>query len=118
MVNLFSFGTLRDPVVQRQVFGRQLSGSADVLRGFRLGVLKITDPAVVELSGLAEHPLLLPSDDPADEVSGQVFAITPAELAAADRYEVDDYARTEVVLASEISAWVYLDKTYLPGAAG
>lgn len=111
---LFSFGTLQDAVVQQAVFGRELQGSADVLRGFRLGVLTITDPEVIRLSGLSEHPLLMPSSDPADEVRGQVLAITAADLAAADDYEVDDYARTEVTLASGTVAWVYLDKTYRP----
>ncbi len=113
-VYLFSFGTLQDPVVQRAVFGRELPGAPDVLRGFRLGVLTITDPEVVRLSGLSEHPLLMPSSDPADEVPGQVLTITAADLPAADEYEVDDYARTEVTLASGTVAWVYLDKTQLP----
>jgi hypothetical protein len=113
-LHLFSFGTLQDPAVQRSVFGRELPGAADVLRGFKLGVLTITDPEVIRLSGLSEHPLLMPSPDPADEVRGQVLAITAADLAAADEYEVDDYARTEVTLGSGTTAWVYLDKTYLP----
>jgi hypothetical protein len=112
--HLFSFGTLQDPVVQQAVFGRELQGSADVLRGFRLGVLRISDPEVIKLSGLSEHPLLMPSSDPADEVRGQVFPITSQDLAAADDYEVDEYARLEVTLASGTAAWVYLDKTYLP----
>jgi hypothetical protein len=112
--SLFSFGTLQDPTVQQAVFGRELHGSADVLPGFRLGVLTITDPEVIRLSGLSEHPLLMPSSDPADEVRGQVFAITADDLAAADDYEVDDYARMEVTLASGTTAWVYLDKTYVP----
>jgi Gamma-glutamyl cyclotransferase, AIG2-like len=113
-LHLFSFGTLQDPVVQRSVFGRELPGAPDVLRGFRIGVLTITDPEVVRLSGLSEHPLLMPSDDPTDEVHGQVLTISQDDLRAADDYEVDDYARTEVTLASGTVAWVYLDKTYLP----
>ena len=113
-LHLFSFGTLRDPAVQAAVFGRELPGSADVLRGFRLGVLTITDPEVIRLSGLSEHPLLMPSSDPTDEVHGRLLTITADDLAAADKYEVDDYGRMEVTLASGAVAWVYLDKTYLP----
>jgi hypothetical protein len=37
-----------------------------------------------------------------------VFEITAAELAAADRYEVADYKRVEVVLCSGLKAWVYV----------
>ena len=116
-LHLFSFGTLQDPTVQQGVFGRELPGSPDVLRGYRLGVLRITDPEVIRLSGLSEHPLLMPSSDPADEVQGQVLSITAPDLAAADEYEVDDYARTEVTLASGTVAWVYLDKSYLSDPA-
>jgi Fe2+ or Zn2+ uptake regulation protein len=36
-------------------------------------------------------------------------AITPAELQHADDYEVDAYRRDRVVLASGVSAWVYVD---------
>jgi len=57
---------------------------------------------------------VLLSSDPTDEVHGQVLPITPDDLAAADEYEVDDYARLEVALASGTVAWVYVDKTYLP----
>jgi len=49
-----------------------------------------------------------PSGDPADSVPGKVFAITGEELAAADRYEVADYKRISVRLASGREAWVYV----------
>ena len=37
-----------------------------------------------------------------------MFAISEAELAAADEYEVDDYARVLVPLRSGDQAWVYI----------
>ena len=37
-----------------------------------------------------------------------MFEITPAELAAADTYEVSDYKRVSVVLRSGLQAWVYV----------
>ena len=46
--------------------------------------------------------------DPADDIAGKVFAISEAELAAADAYEVDDYKRVLVRLASGRDAWVYV----------
>ena len=41
---LFSYGTLQLPAVQLATFGRLLAGSADLLPGFRLDMLEITDP--------------------------------------------------------------------------
>ena len=46
--------------------------------------------------------------DPADDIDGTVFAVTPSELADADRYEVADYTRVAARLASGIQAWVYV----------
>jgi Gamma-glutamyl cyclotransferase, AIG2-like len=39
---------------------------------------------------------------------GMVFAVTEAELAAADEYEVDDYRRISAPLRSSATAWVYV----------
>ncbi|MNL77026.1 AIG2-like family protein [compost metagenome] len=46
--------------------------------------------------------------NPADGIAGKVFAITEAELAAADEYEVADYKRVLVRLKSGRDAWVYV----------
>ncbi|MBZ4322148.1 gamma-glutamylcyclotransferase family protein [Streptomyces huiliensis] len=106
-VRLFSYGTLRQPEVQRSLFGRELAGTSDALPGYRLATVEITDPHVIALSGSAHHPILRPTGDPADRVEGTALLITESELAAADDYEVDDYARTLVPLASGAEAWVY-----------
>ncbi|MFC9324190.1 gamma-glutamylcyclotransferase family protein [Kitasatospora sp. NPDC057015] len=105
---LFSYGTLQLPEVQLGRFGRRLEGSPDALPGYRLTYIEITDPEVIAASGTDRHPLVVASSDGSDAVDGSVFAITDAELAAADDYEVDDYARTEVVLQSGTKAWAYL----------
>jgi len=107
-VRLFSYGTLRQRDVQLATFGRELVGRADVLVGFSLSMLKITDPAVVALSGKAEHPVLRRTDDPNDAVEGVIFDITEAELAAADAYEVDDYMRVSAVSAGGVETFVYV----------
>ena len=88
-VRLFSYGTLRQPEVQRATYGRLLEGRPDTLSGYRLAPLTITDPEVVRLSGKAVHTIARRTDDPADRIDGMVFAFTPAELEASDRYEVD-----------------------------
>lgn len=111
---LFSYGTLQLPAVQVATFGRTLDGNADSLPGYRLAQLAIQDPAVVATSGKTHHPIVTPSDTPGDAVEGAVFAITPAELAHADAYEVDDYRRDRVVLASGLHAWAYVDARHAP----
>ena len=112
---LFSYGTLRQPEVQLDRFGRILNGQPDALPGFRVEFIAITDPEVVATSGSDRHPLVVASADPEDAVEGLVFEITDAELAAADAYEVDDYARQQVELRSGAVAWAYLGAASLPG---
>lgn len=107
-VRLFAYGTLQQREVQIATYGRPLDGSPDVLGGYRLEPLKILDPDVVRLSGKAVHSIARQSGDVADRVPGVVFLITEAELAATDRYEVDVYARVEVMLGSGTRAFVYV----------
>lgn len=46
--------------------------------------------------------------EPHDRVQGACLELTEAELAATDRYEVEDYARRTVTLESGVEAWAYL----------
>lgn len=105
---LFSYGTLRQREVQVTTFGRELDGRADAIVGYELHYVTITDPHVVATSGSDRHPILKPADRPDAHVDGTVFEISEAELAAADEYEVDDYARVRVPLRSGEQAWVYV----------
>lgn len=104
---LFSYGTLQQESVQLANFNRKLQGHADVLSGWRLSTVQITDPVVLAESGLAFHKILVPGK-PSDEIDGVVFEITPAELKAADRYETHDYKRVRLKLRSGSEAWVYV----------
>jgi gamma-glutamylcyclotransferase (GGCT)/AIG2-like uncharacterized protein YtfP len=104
---LFSYGTLQQESVQLANFGRKLKGSADVVIGWRLAAVQITDPKVLALSGLAVHKIMVPGA-PTDEVDGVVFEITLEELLAADSYETADYKRVRVKLRSRAEAWVYV----------
>src|SRR4051812_27294423 len=103
---LFSYGTLRDPAVQQATFGRELAGRPELILGYRLEMLEITDPHVIELSGETSHPMLVATDDLTDTVTGSVLELTDAELAEADGYEVADYRRVEARLASGDATWV------------
>jgi gamma-glutamylcyclotransferase (GGCT)/AIG2-like uncharacterized protein YtfP len=104
---LFSYGTLQQPEVQRAVFGADIAGEADAVVGHRLGEVVIEDPQVVEISGSAIHPALIPDSKPEAEVEGTVLTLTTDQLAQADDYEVDAYHRVEVPLRSGRTAWVY-----------
>ena len=108
---LFSYGTLQTLAVQEEVFGTALDGEPDALVGFSLAMVEITDPEVLALSGERFHPIVSQTHDPSDRVSGTVFAMTDEQLRRADAYEVDDYERTKVSLASGRTAWLYVAKT-------
>jgi len=114
---LFSYGTLQQPEVQLATFGRELAGHRDAIVGFDLNYVTITDPHVVATSGSDRHPILRPTDRVDAHVDGMVFAISEAELAAADEYEVDDYRRISVPLRSGVTAWIYVfaSASPLPG---
>jgi Gamma-glutamyl cyclotransferase, AIG2-like len=107
-IALFSYGTLQLQAVQLKSFERLLTGRDDAMPGFKTEMIEITDPDVLELSGERFHPVVVTSADANDEVAGKVFFISAEELDAADRYEVSDYKRIEVLLKSGIPAWVYV----------
>ena len=114
--HLFSYGTLRLEPVQLTTFGRRLDGQPDQLPGYTLTLLQISDASVVQTSGMTHHPMLVPTGRPQDRVDGTVFALTPEELRHADAYEVAEYRRERVVLASGRPAWVYVDARPPEGA--
>jgi len=105
---LFSYGTLRLPNVQLDTFGRLLQGDDDVLPGYTIDYLDITDPHVLAVSENTVHPILRATGNPRDKVVGTALRIEEEELDAADDYEVADYRRVRVTLASGSSAWVYV----------
>jgi hypothetical protein len=107
VVPLFSYGTLQLPEVQRATFGRLLDGRPDALCGFALEPLVVSSAEIARISGAAVHYIARAGGDASGPIPGVVFAVTAAELAAADRYEVDA-RRIEAVLASGARAFVYV----------
>ena len=85
---LFSYGTLQLEAVQMATFGRPLTGPRDALRGFELVSLEIEDPAVVAISGKAQHTMAKFTGRASDVISGTVFAVSADEILNADKYEV------------------------------
>lgn len=117
-IALFAYGTLCQAEVQLASFGRLLEGSPDLLRGFAADFVSISDPAVIRASGSDRHPIASMTGAAGDVVEGTCFAIGPHELAAADRYEVEDYRRILVRLGSGTEAWVYVAGGRGPPRAG
>ncbi|KTD36772.1 AIG2-like family protein [Legionella nautarum] len=107
MEKLFSYGTLQLEAVQIATFSRRLEGRKDCLRGYVLEDLEITDPYVLQVSGKKIHQILVPTLKDSDQVEGMAFDVTEAELLKADNYEVKDYVRIKIRLASGADAWVY-----------
>lgn len=110
---LFSYGTLQNEDVQLRLFGRLLTGSSDVLKGYRASVIEITDETFLA-QGAQKHQLSAAvSDDETDSLKGTVFEISGKELALSDEYEPDAYERIAVNLESGLSAWLYLKRIKL-----
>lgn len=105
---LFSYGTLRQPEVQRATYGRLLEGRPDSLAGYRLVPLAISSAEVMRLSGKAVHAIARRTGRSEDRIEGVVFELSAAELEATDAYEVDAYARREVRLESGLAAFAYV----------
>lgn len=106
--NLFSYGTLQLEKVQLESFGRILSGEKDILTGFRLDKVRITDEAVLAVSEEEFHPIAIQTNDKNDTISGTLYQISQKELEQADRYEVSDYKRVEATFQSGKKGWIYV----------
>ena len=115
---IFSYGTLQHEDVQLSTFGRLLQGQRDKLPGFEPSLVKIEDPLVVAASGKTHHANVTFNGRNDSHVSGTVFEITDAELAAADQYEqLAAYKRVAALLASGKQAWLYVDARSAPGVS-
>jgi hypothetical protein len=110
MPKLFSYGTLQKEQVQLETFGRRLSGTKDMLTGYVLKSLRITDPEVLRKSEQEFHPILELTNNPADIVEGILFEVSQEELQSADAYEVANYKRMLVIFASGEEGYVYVQK--------
>jgi gamma-glutamylcyclotransferase (GGCT)/AIG2-like uncharacterized protein YtfP len=113
---LFSYGTLQQEDVQLSTFGRKLQGQRDELFGFEQSLVRIEDPHVVATSGMTHYANVTFNGKNDSRVSGTVFELTDADLAAADQYEQPaGYKRMAAFLASGKQVWLY---AYSPSAPG
>jgi hypothetical protein len=94
---LFSYGTLQDSKVQKEVFGRHVTGISDVLDGYETEVIIIEGTT---------YPRAIPM--PHSSLQGTRYILSQSELEKCDVYEGTEYARIKKVLKSGIEAWVYI----------
>jgi len=105
---LFSYGTLRDPAVQRSTLGRVLPCEADELVGYQLTTVEVADAAFVALTGQAVHANVVCTGRAEHRVGGVALQVTDDDLARFDRYEAPArYERVITTLASGRAAWVF-----------
>jgi len=112
---LFSYGTLQQEYVQLSTFGRRLQGQKDELLGFEPSLVPIEDPQVAAAGGRTHHDNVTFTGRDDSRVSGTVFELSDAELAAADEYErLAAYKRIAAMLSSGKQTWVYVDARSAP----
>ncbi|MGB5692696.1 MAG: DUF4286 family protein [Flavobacteriaceae bacterium] len=95
---LFTYGTLQDDMIQAAVYSRRLSGSPDILKGFRISDHKVA----------GAYPVIIKTDEPKDNVEGIVYLVTNKELLKTDLYEGVAYTRLRATLESGRECWVYI----------
>ena len=106
---LFSYGTLQQNKTQLDLFGRLLTGSKDILKGYKVLPIEIKDPAFLSKGEQKDQRIAMISNGN-DSIEGTVLEVTTEELIVADSYEPEDYARVKVMLESGTQAWVYAAK--------
>ena len=96
--------------VQLDTFERILTGKKDMLKRYRIGKIIITDAEVIKSSGTDIHPILEYTGDDEDFVEGTLYELSDEEILKADRYEVKDYKRSELLFESGENGFVYLKR--------
>ena len=94
--NLFIYGTLEEPPVEKKIIGRVLKLHHDVLKGFKKTKAKLEGGVYFIIS-----------PNKKSSVCGFIISITPSELKKIDCYEGKDYKRVKVKLVSGKQVWVY-----------
>ncbi|MET3922421.1 hypothetical protein ABIB26_003381 [Arthrobacter sp. UYEF20] len=92
--------------MQQSMFGTRVNMVKNSLIGHGTTEVVITDLNVIAKSGKNVHLGLVRREG--DTVSGGLLALTPDELAAADAYEVEAYARRRVPTGAPGQAWCYV----------
>ena len=105
---LFSYGTLQNERVQLDLFSRILTGTTDILKGYKILTIEIKEESFLSKSSQRYYSIAINSSKKEDCITGAVFEISKKELRIADKYEPDEYKRVKVKLESGKQAWVYV----------
>ncbi|PIE82596.1 MAG: YggS family pyridoxal phosphate-dependent enzyme [Cardiobacteriales bacterium] len=108
---LFSYATPQQNAIQNEIFGRLLQGEPDILSGYTLSKIPVSDSNTIHQTGKDHYPIALKSDDANSCIKGIIFEISEAELAAVDKYKGHNYQRIIATFASGRRAWVYIAKS-------
>ncbi len=111
MEYLFSYGTLQKNGVQVELFGRRLTGSRDILVGYRTSAIEIEDEVFLAKGEEKSQLTTFFTGDGNDTIDGMVFEVSTEEMIEADRYEPAGYERVRVTLGSGKEAWMYMAVT-------
>lgn len=104
---LFSYGTLQQESVQRELFGRKLNGSADVLHGFKTETIKLEEEGFDAYTEDDLFLIALKTGESTDSINGLVLELTEEELLKADAYEPKEYTRIQAITESGKDVWLY-----------
>lgn len=99
-IKLFSYGTLQDPEVQKQLFDCELLPISATIKGYKVEYN-------LKIEGVI-YPRL--SSDPNGTVTGSMYELNTEQLKIADAYETNAYHRASIKTNDGIVVQVYLKK--------
>ena len=102
-IAVFSYGTLQDPIVQKELYNRVLEGQPDRISGYVLESINLPDSSFNYIS----YSIAKLTGNPQDIIEGFVFYLSEHELKITDTYESEAYERFKIKLDSGIEAIVY-----------
>ena len=102
MEKLFAYGSLQNEDIQKDLFGRILEGTPEMLIGYVIKQIQIE-----EEFGIVHYPIITETRNSEDTINGIVYSISSQELRQTDLYEGLHYKRVEVQLQSSQKAWAY-----------
>lgn len=102
-IAVFSYGTLQDPEVQKELYNRVLEGQPDRISGYVLESINLPDSSFNYIS----YSIAKLTGNPQDSIEGFVFYLSEHELKITDTYESEAYERFKIKLDSGIEAIMY-----------
>ena len=102
MKNIFAYGTLQVPSVQKELLGRSFNS---------LGVTTLNDFVVMNDYFVEDghYPRIVPMKG--GVVYGNVYSMSDKDIAVLDEYETDAYELKQVIASCGTSVYVYFPKT-------